>query len=1204
MEVHEDKMNQMDTGTEDVNSHLTWKEKYELADRQLTKFRRQAGKVRELLSQKMTEYEARVTAAEQKRDETLERLEKLEIACQDKDEAINALREKIARLREERNNFMLLDEEKMGKIKEWVQVKFTELFRELEKVKVERDELQKKCDRESKRASDFSFGSHASHYYEEVFGELLDDLKEQQASYESISSYLIKKQGSGSSTSSGAHAKPKTEPPVIPPRRASIREESRFLNSSKSKPTTSFRPSSPSFLKQMFDLKEEGAGSSMQSLNEEVLKMSLDEETSASLLGGNYKEPMSPIYFTLQEMANGGEFNKRDSVPVFSLLEGKASQIRKQPFTGDTSDSEIDADQDQRTANNLPIRKVIATERSVKEKPARSADSSPEPQRPQLRTCASFTEQNMREETLAKAGWLTKLGGRVKNWKKRWFTLIDGKLSYFKARGDMYRKPLGWIDIKQVTQLTRSEQPLTFEVTTPERIYYLTADSKEEIDDWMRVLRNALRRFGGARLMSRAGEKTVFSGWVTKAKCGISKHCWAVLKEKSILFYKNEFEQGPIGAISLREIISVSPVEKEIAQSDAENVDTDGTCRLMIQCLKDSHPTYFVVSSRSDMELWLHQLQQMCSGNDENNETDFETLVTKLMNIDGDPGSRYWRNKMMIHSKQLLKESLTSLRTTELEKEAINLWKSIQLFSNTPINETAIDYHISLSQDIVQVCLTYPELQTEIYCQLIKQTSKYRSKPNTAGSNYMMSNDWVADPRQSQLGTIDQQPVSAFVYMQCWQLIALCTSIFLPKLKILWLLKAHLHRNASESSDVGRYAIYCQRSLERTLKNGERETKPSRIEALSLIARNPYFRIYPMSIPVYFINNSYQLFSFDGSTTVTEFISRINEEVGIRDNSESGYSLFTDNPVASIEHCLQGDLKLCDVISKWEQASQQLKTGRVERSKAIKLTYKNRLFFKSLMRSQTEKEKLLHVFQINDNLRSGHLLSTRHVLSKLTALLAQIELGDYVDHFKYLEDIIQKIYPKYNFVEEAAMKKKIFKDVADAWSSLKGRLLKDCVHSYISIAQTIPFYGCKLFKAQEKFHQQTDEKENVWLAIEEEKIQILKKNMDLLKVYAWQNVVTFGGFQEDFMLVVQPDESAPEKTERHLFAMPPGRVLEVTLLIASYINAVVTRCGINLDVKSSSSLSPLPTETSNNNAATSSALKLEYVHLWDMETEK
>ena len=32
------------------------------------------------------------------------------------------------------------------------------------------------------------------------------------------------------------------------------------------------------------------------------------------------------------------------------------------------------------------------------------------------------------------------------------------------------------------------------------------------------------------------------------------------------------------------------------------------------------------------------------------------------------------------------------------------------------------------------------------------------------------------------------------------------------------------------SSDIGRYALYCQRSLERTLENGERETRSSRLE--------------------------------------------------------------------------------------------------------------------------------------------------------------------------------------------------------------------------------------------------------------------------------------------------------------------------------------------------------------------------------------
>ena len=31
------------------------------------------------------------------------------------------------------------------------------------------------------------------------------------------------------------------------------------------------------------------------------------------------------------------------------------------------------------------------------------------------------------------------------------------------------------------------------------------------------------------------------------------------------------------------------------------------------------------------------------------------------------------------------------------------------------------------------------------------------------------------------------------------------------------------------------------------------------LQAIALIARNPFYRIYPMSIPVYFVNNSYQV---------------------------------------------------------------------------------------------------------------------------------------------------------------------------------------------------------------------------------------------------------------------------------------------------------------------------------------------------------
>ena len=61
--------------------------------------------------------------------------------------------------------------------------------------------------------------------------------------------------------------------------------------------------------------------------------------------------------------------------------------------------------------------------------------------------------------------------------------------------------------------------------------------------------------------------------------------------------------------------------------------------------------------------------------------------------------------------------------------------QSIHLFCNTPINDSAIDYHIALSQDIIQLCLTNAELQTEFYCQLVKQTTKLRSGPPVVLNN-------------------------------------------------------------------------------------------------------------------------------------------------------------------------------------------------------------------------------------------------------------------------------------------------------------------------------------------------------------------------------------------------------------------------------------------------------------------------------------
>ena len=42
-------------------------------------------------------------------------------------------------------------------------------------------------------------------------------------------------------------------------------------------------------------------------------------------------------------------------------------------------------------------------------------------------------EGSPRKESLEKSGYLTKLGGKLKTWRKRWFVLKNGTLTYWKS---------------------------------------------------------------------------------------------------------------------------------------------------------------------------------------------------------------------------------------------------------------------------------------------------------------------------------------------------------------------------------------------------------------------------------------------------------------------------------------------------------------------------------------------------------------------------------------------------------------------------------------------------------------------------------------------------------------------------------------------------------------------------------------------------
>nr|CAH7720173.1 unnamed protein product [Callosobruchus chinensis] len=275
--------------------------------------------------------------------------------------------------------------------------------------------------------------------------------------------------------------------------------------------------------------------------------------------------------------------------------------------------------------------------------------------------------------------------------------------------------------------------------------------------------------------------------------------------------------------------------------------------------------------------------------------------------------------------------------------------------------------------------------------------------------------------------------------------LALAVSLFVPKSSmLLWFLRVHLQRNADNRTECGKYAAYCERALERTIvaafANGSAEHTAEE-------SSTPFTTSFDASSPV---ERYIHITSFDGSTTIKEFQDSLAQEIGCR--TSNGFAMFSDDPIEKdLEHTLEPSAKLCDLISKWEIALREKGLGKFENSKVIRLTYKNRIWWKNCAKLETEKERLLLCYQ---------------------ARLRQ---------------------------------------------------------------QDSPM---------------------IWLAVGEDAITVLDlATMQQRVRYPYTNVLTFGGCQEDFMLVVTQNDQQP--SQKLIFSLSKPKILELTLLIADYMNLLM-----------------------------------------------
>uniref|UniRef100_A0A4W5MH19 Cytohesin 3 n=1 Tax=Hucho hucho TaxID=62062 RepID=A0A4W5MH19_9TELE len=113
-------------------------------------------------------------------------------------------------------------------------------------------------------------------------------------------------------------------------------------------------------------------------------------------------------------------------------------------------------------------------------------------------------------------GWLLKLGGRVKTWKRRWFILTDNCLYYFEYTTD--KEPRGIIPLENLSirEVEEPRKPNCFELYNPNHkgsvikackteadgrvvegnhtVYRISAPTTEEKEEWIKSIKASISR--------------------------------------------------------------------------------------------------------------------------------------------------------------------------------------------------------------------------------------------------------------------------------------------------------------------------------------------------------------------------------------------------------------------------------------------------------------------------------------------------------------------------------------------------------------------------------------------------------------------------------------------------------------------------------------------------------------------------------------
>nr|XP_020636953.1 unconventional myosin-X isoform X1 [Pogona vitticeps] len=715
---------------------------------------------------------------------------------------------------------------------------------------------------------------------------------------------------------------------------------------------------------------------------------------------------------------------------------------------------------------------------------------------------------------------------------------------------------VGTLDVGLIDSVCASDspdRPNSFVIITANRVLHCNADTPEEMHHWITLLQ---RSKGDTRV---EGQEFIVRGWLHKEVKNTPKMTllklkkrWFVLTHNSLDYYKSSEKNAlKLGTLVLNSLCSVVPPDEKIFKETGYwNVTVYGRkhcyrlyTKLLNEATRWSSAIQNVIDTKAPIDTPTQQLIQDIKENCLNPE-----VVEQI----------YKRNPILRYTQHPLHSPLLPLPYgdinlnvlkdkgyTTLQDEAIKIFNSLQQLES-------VSDPIPIIQGILQTGHDLRPLRDELYCQLIKQTSKVPN-PGSVGNLYS------------------------------WQILTCMSCMFLPSRGILKYLKFHLKRVHDQfpGTEMEKYALFIYESLKKTKS---REFVPSRDEIEALIKRQE------MTSTVYCHGGGSCKITINSHTTAGEVVEKLIRGLAMED-SRNMFALFEYN--GTTEKAIESRTVVADVLAKFE------KLGAA--SEGNNTTWK--FYFKLYCFLDTEhvpKDSVEFAFmfeQAHEAVIRGHYPAPEETLQILAALRLQYLQGDYTSSNITVPEI-EEVYPlqrlrsrimqstktftpterlekkRTNFLEgtlrrsfrsTSISRQKMEEDqmldmwvkeeisaartsVIDKWKKMQGMGQEQAMAKYMSLIKEWPGYGSTLFDVECK---EGGFPQELWLGVSADAVSVYKRGEGRpLEVFQYEHILSFGAPLANVYKIVVDEREL-------LFAT--SEVVDIAKLMKAYISMIVKK---------------------------------------------